>query len=287
MTNPSGRRTRFTDLVGCRWPLQLSAMGGGVGGTELAAAVHDAGGLGMVSSGEKVPRPGCGVNFLVPFVGSTKDVTQAAGGARVVEFFYGNPDRELVLAGRSVAPIIGWQVGSAEEALAAVKAGADYVVIQGTEAGGHVRGRDELDSLLPEVLEQSRVPVVAAGGIATSQRVADLIARGADAVRIGTRFLACPEAHAHEEYVANLLAATGEATELTDWYDDGWPQAPHRVLRSSLEAARQTGWRSPVPPTRGVDRPVRDMAQYAGTGVGAVTRIQSAADVVADLVRLL
>jgi NAD(P)H-dependent flavin oxidoreductase YrpB (nitropropane dioxygenase family) len=106
-------------------------------------------------------------------------------------------------------------------------------------------------------------------------------------VRVGTRFLTCPEARTHDAYVAALLAASGDDTELTDWFDDGWADAPHRVLRAALDAARASGWRSPLPPSRDVDRPVHDMAQYAGTGVGAVTSAQPAADVLADLVRLL
>lgn len=287
MTVVPGHRTRFTELVGCLWPVQLSAMGGGVGGSELAAAVQDAGGLGMVSWGEELPDPGCGINFLVPFVRSASEVTEASRGASVVEFFYGDPDPALVLSGRAVAPVVGWQVGSVEEAKAAVSAGCDYIVVQGTEAGGHVRGHEPLDLVLPEVLEKSSVPVVAAGGIATAERVAALISLGADAVRVGTRFLVCPEAHAHDQYVANLIAATSDGTVLTDWYDEGWPHAPHRVLRSSVDAARQSGWRSPLPPARDIDRPVGDMAQYAGTGVGAISEVQSAAEVVADLVRLL
>jgi len=279
--------TRFTELVGCRWPVQLAAMGGGVGGTDLAAAVQAAGGLGMVSWGEAVPDPRCGINFLVPFVRSPADVADGAGGAGVVEFFYGPPDGALVTAGHAVAPVVGWQVGSVDEARAAAAAGCDYVVVQGTEAGGHVRGNGALDAVLADVLGHVDVPIVAAGGIATAERVAALVERGADAVRVGTRFLACPEAHAHDEYVAGLLAASGEDTVLTEWFDDGWAGAPHRVLRASVDAAQDSGWRSPLPPTPGVDRPVRDMAQYAGTGVGAVTAVEPAAAVLADLVRLL
>jgi NAD(P)H-dependent flavin oxidoreductase YrpB (nitropropane dioxygenase family) len=104
---------------------------------------------------------------------------------------------------------------------------------------------------------------------------------------VGTRFLTCPESNAHEDYVANLLAATSEDTELTEWFGDGWPDAPHRVLRGALEHAQASGCRDPRPPTRSDVGPVADMAQYAGTGVGDVTTAQPAADVVADLVRLL
>src|SRR5579859_3084280 len=110
--------TRFTDLVGCGLPLQLAAMGG-VGATELAAAVVSAGGLGMVTGSES-PTPGaCGLNFLVPFVTSLDVVREAARSARVVEFFYGDPDPLLVAAVRGAGALAGWQVGSAAEAAAA------------------------------------------------------------------------------------------------------------------------------------------------------------------------
>jgi NAD(P)H-dependent flavin oxidoreductase YrpB (nitropropane dioxygenase family) len=283
----AGRRTRFTELVGCEWPVQLAGMGGAVGGAELAGAVHAAGGLGMVSWGEQIPAPGCGVNFLVPFVTSASQVVDAARGAAVVELFYGAPDPELVEAARRVAPVVGWQVGSAAEAAAAVEAGCDYVVAQGTEAGGHVRGREPLDVVLTAVLESVRVPVVATGGIATAERVAEVLDRGADAVRVGTRFLVCPEARAHDEYKANLLAAGDDDTVLTEWFNESWPNAPHRVLRRAFAAAQHSGWRLPLPPSRETSRAVADMAQYAGTGVGAVTAAEPAAAVVADLVRLL
>jgi NAD(P)H-dependent flavin oxidoreductase YrpB (nitropropane dioxygenase family) len=106
-------------------------------------------------------------------------------------------------------------------------------------------------------------------------------------VRVGTRFAVAPESGAHPDYVRSLLAADGDETELSEWFGEGWEEAPHRVLRSALAAARESGWRSVVPPGRGADREVRDMAMYAGTGVGEVTTAEPAAAVVADLVRLL
>jgi NAD(P)H-dependent flavin oxidoreductase YrpB (nitropropane dioxygenase family) len=286
MTNTAGRRTRFTELVGCRWPVQLAGMGAGVGGPDLAAAVQSAGGLGMVSWGDDVPN-GCGVNFLVPFIRSAADVTRSARTARVIEFFYGQPDPDLVATGHTVTTIVGWQVGSVGEAHHAVDAGCDYIVVQGIEAGGHVRGRSTLDELLSVTLDECHLPIVAAGGIATAERVAELIDRGADAVRVGTRFLTCTESCAHDDYVANLLAASADDTVLTTWFDGEWPDAAHRVLRASVDAAERSGWRSVVPPTRDAGRIITDMAQYAGMGVGAVVTRQPASAVVADLVRLL
>lgn len=279
-------RTSFTELVGCDVPIQLAAMGG-IGTTELAAAVAGAGGLGMVPSSTEPAAGPSGINFLVPFAPNTDAIEEAVRGARVGEFFYGEPRRDLVAAVHRAGAVAGWQVGSAAEAEKAVEAGCDYVVAQGTEAGGHVRGGQRLDVVLAEVLDRVRVPVLAAGGIATSERVAELVARGAAGARVGTRFAASAESGAHPDYVRALLQASGEDTTLTTWFGEGWEDAPHRVLRKALEAARASGWRATVPPYRGVDRDVRDMAMYSGTGVGAVTRVEPAALIVADLVSLL
>jgi len=278
--------TRFTDLVGCELPLQLAAMGG-VGTTELAAAVVEAGGLGMVARGPD-PAPGvCGVNFLMPFVSSPDVIGEALGRCRVIEFFYGDPRADLVQAVHRGGALAGWQVGSGAEATAAEECGCDFVVAQGTEAGGHVRGTQSIQELLPAVLAAVRLPVVAAGGVATARRFADLMGMGADGVRVGTRFVVAPESGAHPEYVRRLLEATGDDTLLTEWFGEGWENAPHRVLRSAFDAAQQSGWRAPTPPYRGVEREVSDMAMYAGMGVGDVTAPEPAAEVVADLVSLL
>lgn len=278
--------TRFTELVGCEFPIQLAAMGG-VGTAELAAAVADAGGFGMVPSSVGAAPPGCGINFIVPFLPPTEEIEAAARTARVVEFFYGHPRADLVAAVHEAGALAGWQVGSAEEAAAAADAGCDYVVAQGIEAGGHQCGRQTLDQVLPEVQQVVRVPVLAAGGIASAERVAQLLRAGADGVRVGTRFVATSESGAHPDYVSRLIEAGGSDTVITEWFGEGWESAPHRVLRSALESAQRSGWRATVPPYKGLDRTAQDMAMYAGTGVGDVTSIQPAAVVVGDLVRLL
>jgi NAD(P)H-dependent flavin oxidoreductase YrpB (nitropropane dioxygenase family) len=277
---------RFTNLVGCTLPVQLAVMGG-VGTTELAAAVAAAGGLGMVPAGTQLAVGACGVGFLMPFGPSLEDVAAAARQCRLVEFFYADPRAEVVSAAHGVGAVAGWQVGSAAEAVQAEKAGCDYVVAQGTEAGGHVRGSQRLDEVLAQVLSAVRIPVVAAGGIATAERTAAVIRSGADAVRVGTRFVVSPESGAHPDYVRMLLAANAGDTVLTEWFDGGWANAPHRVLRSSEAAAQKSGWRAPTPPYRGVDREAGDMPMYAGMGVGDIKLSQPAAEVVADHVRLL
>jgi NAD(P)H-dependent flavin oxidoreductase YrpB (nitropropane dioxygenase family) len=260
---------------------------GGVGTTELAAAATGAGACGMVPWGREPAAGACGTNFLLPFDPSVDDVSAAAGKSRVVEFFYGDPRADLVRVVHDGGAVAGWQVGSAAEAVAAAECGCDYVVAQGTEAGGHVRGEQPLAEVLPAVQAVVGVPVVAAGGIATPQRFAEVMQLGADAVRVGTRFVTCPESGAHPEYVRRLLDAGEDDTVLTEWFGENWESAPHRVLRSAFEAAQATGWRGPSPPVAEVDRDPADMAMYAGTGVGQVTAREPTATVVADLVRLL
>src|SRR5258708_492990 len=126
----------------------------------------------------------------------------------------------------------------------------------------------------------------AAGGAAAAERFAELMRLGADAVRVGTRFVVCRESAAHPQYVDALLAARGEEdTVVTEWFGEGWEHAPHRVLRSALEAAQRSGWRKVPPPDRQVERDVSDMALYAGVSVGHINLVEPAAAVIADLVR--
>lgn len=305
--------TRFTDLAGCRLPLQQAPMGGVASGPDLAAAVSAAGGLGMVAAiqgsasaleavldavAARTDAP-VGVNFLMPFV--DRDVVAvAAARVRVVDFFYGDPDPALVALVHEGGALAGWQVGSAAEARAAVDAGCDLVVAQGVEAGGHVRGRLGLMPLLGEVLAAVDVPVVAAGGIATRASVEAALAAGAGAVRVGTRFIAAEEADAHPDYVAAILAAAGDDTVLTEAFSTGWRDAPHRVLRSCVDAATALEadiagetvhggvafpvprW-APPPPGRSTTGHIAAMALYAGQGVGAVRSIAPAAAIVAEL----
>ena len=306
--------TRFTDLVGCSTPIQQAGMGG-VATPELAAAVAAAGGLGMVAAVlvppdmlatmlDRLVAPSdgaIGVNFLMPFLDGVEVVDVAASRARVVEFFYGEPDDGLVARVHDGGALGFWQVGSVWEARAAVDAGCDAIVVQGTEAGGHVRGEVSLLPLLGQVLDQVEVPVVAAGGIATSRHVAAALAAGASAVRVGTRFVATAESGAHPDYIEALLRAGDGDSVLTDAFSVMWPDVPHRVLRSCITAAaahtgdlvgeeRMGDEVVPIPrfavpvPTRDTTGEIAAMALYAGESVGAVTSVVSAATVVRELV---
>ena len=301
--------TRFTELVGCRHPIQLAAMSRTVT-PALAAGVSNLGGLGMIAVGRPTPaevdaqldqvlaltsQP-VGAGFIVEFL-DRRILEDVVARLDVIEFFWGWPDTAIV----SRARIAGWQVGSVDEAKAAADAGCQYVVVQGIEAGGHVRGSVPLRELLPAVLNSVDVPVVAAGGIGTAADVGAVLALGADAVRIGTRFAATVESDLHDRYVELLIDATADQTTLTEEFGVGWPNAPHRVLTSALAAARQAtdqivatidihdGTRidvprwSPTPPSRSTIGSIEAMALYAGCSVDAVTRRCSLAEVMSEL----
>ena len=190
-----------------------------------------------------------------------------------------------------------WQVGSLS---AALRRGGVTPSSHRAPKGGHVRGRIGLLPLLSQLLDAVSVPVLAAGGIATPRDVAAVLAAGAAGVRVGTRFVAAAESGAHPDYVAALLHAGSEDTVLTDAFSVMWPHAPHRVLRSCVDAAGaltqdvagEVDWGGqtiPIPrfaviaPTMETRGRIEAMALYAGESVGAVCRVQPAADIVREL----
>jgi nitronate monooxygenase len=302
--------TAFTELVGCSLPIQQAGMGA-ASTPELAAAVSNAGGLGMLAAtADDLPAdieamlqvaPGrpFGVNFLMPFFDRAM-LDAVAPRAPLLEWFWGQPDPVLVGVAHDAGALAAWQVGSLDEALAAADAGCDLIIAQGIEAGGHVRGTIGLLPLLDSVLDAVTVPVVAAGGIATARGVAAVLAAGASAARIGTRFAATQESGAHPTYKQALVDAEASETVVTQTYSVWWPDAPHRALRSAVAAAEASdeeffgdvgGDGEPFaiprfavrPPNRATRGRIDAMALYAGQSVGAVRAIAPAADVVREL----
>jgi len=302
--------TRFTELVGCTVPIQQAGMGA-ASTPELAAAVSSAGGLGMLTaSADDLPadvdtalaaaagRP-FGVNFLMPFFDRAL-LEAVAPRVRLVEWFWGQPDPVLVAVAHDAGALAAWQVGSRDEAVAAADAGCDLIVAQGVEAGGHIRGTIGLLPLLDAVLSAVEVPVVAAGGIGTGRGLAAVLAAGASAARIGTRFAATLESGAHPGYKQALVSAEAADTVITETFGVWWPGAPHRVLRSAVRAAEAldgeragdvSGAGEPFaiprfavrPPNRATRGRIDAMALYAGQSVAAVTAITPAADVVTEI----
>jgi nitronate monooxygenase len=300
---------RFTELVGCELPIQLAAMSRIVS-PDLAAGVSNLGGLGMLAMGRgtrataatqidlvqaRTARP-VGAGFIVLFL--DRDVLEmAAERLPVIEFFWGWPDAALLPEGR----VCGWQVGTADEARAAADAGCHYVVAQSVEAGGHARGTLPLAEIVASVRAAVDLPVVATGGIATGADVRRALDLGADAVRVGTRFVATIESNAHDLYVDRLIAAGAADTLITSRFDVGWPDGPARVLAASLRAAEQAPDGtiasmtlpdgtvielrrfSTTPPTRTTRGNIDALPHYAGCSVDAVTARQSVADVMDEL----
>jgi enoyl-[acyl-carrier protein] reductase II len=312
--------TRFTELVGCTVPIQQAGIGGAAP-PALAAAVSNAGGLGMIGSARAggegrellaalldetdalTERP-YGVNFLIapeflPLI-DPACFALAARRARVVEFFWNWPDPALVNLVHEHGALVAWQIGSRAEAIAAAEAGCDLIIAQGAEAGGHVRGTIGTLALLDAVLDAVDAPVLAAGGIGSGRVLAAVLAAGADGARVGARFVAAAEANAHPEYVAALTAAGPEETVLGSTFVRGW-DAPGRTLRSAAEAALAhpsevvgeipslDGTRVPLHrlepevPIGGTTGTIAAMSLWAGESVGHVTAVQPAAAIVREL----
>ncbi len=291
---------------------------GRVSSPELAAAVSRAGGLGMVTLARGfMPDQAIvaicerlrdetgglfGVNCLIP-VADRELVELVAPQVRVVDFFWGNPDPELVKAAHEHGALVSWQVGSRQEAGAAQAAGCDFVIAQGTDAGGHIRGKLGVLPLLSEVLPEINVPVLAAGGIGSPRALAAVLAAGAAGVRIGTLFAAAAESGAHPDYVAALVRAEAEDSVHTSAFHVECPLCPstHGVLRSALVAAEALEgglvgqWSTPqgvrdvpkffgLPPSRDTTGRIEAMALYAGQSVGGIREVKPAAEIVRELV---
>lgn len=274
------------DRLGIATPVVQAGMGGGLSRHELAAAVSEAGGLGTIAvlgpeaieeelaaARALTDRP-VAVNLLLPF--AERSWFEAAEAADVVVTFWGEPKRHTV-------GIWIHQCGSVAEAQAAHAAGADAAIVQGVEAGGHVRG----DTPAMELLERTQAelppdfPLLLAGGIAERGDVQQALEAGASAAVAGTRFLLSEESRAHAEYKHRLLGA--EETILTELFGLGWPEALHRVIPN---AATERG-AEPLPPLAATDDGpaalVDEGPLYAGQTVARIDDLRPAAKIVSDL----
>jgi nitronate monooxygenase len=309
------------ERLGVELPVVQAGMGGGISRHELAAAVSEAGGLGTiaVNGAEAIRRElaaaraltgrPLAVNVLLPF--TRRDWFGAAATADVVVTFWGEPRRRT-------AGVWLHQCGSVVEARTAQAAGADGVIVQGVEAGGHVRGTTPGLQLLEEARRvlPPEYPVLLAGGIAKRDDVHTALDAGAEAAVAGTRFLLAEESRAHPLYKERLLGA--EETILTELFGAGWP-APHRVVPNAaterwgdpprlnrllnhllapgaryappsmqlrMIRAQRPGSRllSPAGPTDDAPETLIDAgALYAGETVARIREICPAADLVHDL----
>jgi nitronate monooxygenase len=300
--------TRACDLLGCEHPVVLAGMGG-VARSELVAAVSEAGGfgfLGMVREPAtlirseieavraRTQRP-FGVNLIPAATDPAllRAEVQACLAAKVhaVTLFW-NLDAGLVAEFKAAGILVVCQVGSVAEARAAEAAGADVVIAQGVEAGGHVRGLTALSALVPDVVAAVKAPVLAAGGIVDGTGLAAALLWGAQGVVVGTGFLATEESFAHDYHKRRIVEAGPEETLHTDLFQINWPiEAPVRVLANSTsrgergdpasrnrvvigeEEGRPIYLFSTDSPLRSMTGDFEAMALYAGQGSGRIDRI--------------
>jgi nitronate monooxygenase len=312
--------------LGVRLPIWNAGMGVGIAGPELASAVSNAGGLGVLGMGG-LPEPliraeinrtrgltdqPFGVNIIMPLVEDEGQILCTFDeGAPVVVLFWGDPAPYVEPAHAAGTRLVA-QVGSLEQARQAADSGVDAVMIQGVEAGGHVRATTSLSVLLPAVVDAvGDLPVIAAGGIADARGVAAALVLGAQAVSLGTRFLCSTEANV--VYKERVVAASASDTYFTTLFDVGWPDANHRVLRNDAirdwEAAGrpasgqrpgegETIGKLPVggqmidvpsyavyPALEGFSGDLERTALYCGESCTLVNDIRPAAEIVADLAR--
>ncbi len=279
-------------------------MGGSAGGA-LAAAVSTAGGLGMLGAGDhawldrelgplRALRAPWAAGFLTWAItpGVVERVVEA--GARAVMFSFGDPAPHTGVV-RDAGALVVLQVTDLDEARRAVDLGADVIVAQGTEAGGHGarRGRSTL-TFVPLVIDLAgTTPVLAAGGIADGRGIAAALALGADGVLLGTRFQATPEALADPMITTALLAGRGAETERSTILDvvrgSSWPSRyaartlphPHldrwrgRETELAADPLAQRDYHADV--AAGVIPP---LPVWAGEAVDLITELTPAADLV-------
>jgi nitronate monooxygenase len=215
---------------------------------------------------------------------------------------------DIVEQAKKAGCLVLHQVGSLDDALLAESAGADVVILQGVEAGGHVRARLPLNVLLSQVAGKLSIPIVASGGIANGQGLVAALALGADGVQCGTAFLASAESFAHDFHKQRIVAAQAGETVHTDLFAINWPpNSPVRVLRNSVtdEAKALWGHHPDLLPRVvigeeegrplykfGTDSPLRSttgdfeqMALYAGEGAALVSAVRPAAEIIATMVQ--
>ncbi len=311
-------RTPVCELLGIERPIVLAPM---VSVPRLAAAVSNAGALGMLTltwsedvgavvreTAALTARPFCG-NLVLTQDRHRRLEAALDAGLRIVSFFMGDPGG-YVKQVHDAGGVVMHTVGTAGEARRAVASGVDVIVAQGWEAGGHVGSTVATLPLVPAVVDAvAPVPVIAAGGIGDARGVAAVLALGAQAAWLGTRFLLAEEMPIHEDYRRALIAAAETDAEwYPSLYDVGWPDSPHRALRNSTarawEAAgrppdeQRPGWGDviarfasgeaivryePAPPMIGTTGEIEALSMWAGQSVALATKSQPAADIVAEL----
>jgi nitronate monooxygenase len=296
---------------------------GNIATPELAAAVSNAGALGMLSATWRdaeetrkvirqtkalTDRP-FGMNVCLNWDQTDRVKICLEEGVKIISLFWGDPTPYIDTV-HEAGGLVMHTVASSEEARRVADAGVDIIVAQGWEAGGHVWGQVATLPLIPRIVDTvAPIPVIAAGGIADGRGIAAALSLGAGGVLMGTRFLLSEEAAAHPFYKDKLLKATESDTVYTSLFDIGWENAPHRTLRNSTIIEWETAGRPPSgerpnegeiiaksvdgqeivrysdeSPKPGMTGDLEALALYAGQSAGLITEIKPAKKIVEDLI---
>jgi enoyl-[acyl-carrier protein] reductase II len=320
-------KTRITEQYGLTVPFVNAGMAF-IATVPLVRAVCKAGGMGMLGIAAMPPDvlqaalrdikaadPACfGVDIIPRFSGIEHIEICVREKVPVVAFFWDDPPDEWLSRLRAAGSHIWFQVGSVDEAKAACERGAQGLVVQGSEAGGHNRAVAGTFSLLPAVIDAvPSVPVVASGGVADGRTVAAALALGADAVWVGTRLLASLEAYAHPQYKDRIVAAGVGDTARHLIFGPEFPDASTRGLRNHIVRewegrdhpppykvvpdselpvigeAGLYGERLPMrrfcgfPPTPEFTGDLEEMSLLAGESVGQTKQLMSTASIIDEM----
>lgn len=296
-------KTKITELLGIRYPIIQGGMAW-VAEYHLAAAVSEAGGLGIIGAGgapaafvreqiqkvkELTDKP-FGVNLMLmnPEADEIAKVI-VEEGVRVVTTGAGNPGKYMQMwkeADIKVIPVVA-SVGLAKMM---ERAGADAVVAEGTESGGHI-GAATTMTLVPQVVDAVTIPVIAAGGIADGRGFAAAMMLGAEAVQMGTRFVVAKECIVHENYKQKIIGAKDIDSEVTG-RSTGHPVRciRNKMTREYLKMEKEGATLEELEKmTLGslrkavVDGDVVDGTLMAGQIAGMVNKEQSCAEIIEDV----
>lgn len=236
-------KTAITELLNIKYPIIQGAMAW-VADEHLASAVSNAGGLGIVGTGhdtvdrvrEKIEtvkqltdKPfAVNAMFLNPHIEEVVEYLIEESGVKIVTTGAGNPSKYMARfkeAGITVIPV----VASVAVAKRMERIGADAIVVEGMEAGGHI-GRLTTLALLPQVVDAVSIPVIAAGGFGDGRSLAAGLMLGAAGIQVGTRFVVAKESNAHENFKNAILKAKDISTVVTGEITGH----PVRVIRNQL-----------------------------------------------------